>query len=582
MTNPLRDPESARVAKWRVVSRILGGALLAIAFLVIAGWVLGVESLRSGAPGLPPTKVNTAFGFIALGLWLAFLWRGEKSNRPLGALCWGCGLFTALLGLCTLAEYFSGGDFGIDQFLFGAGLPNPDGTFPTRMAPTTALNFVLLGTGILFLQKETARMFSVAQWAALLSLGTSFCAVIGYGDGIKQFDESAPFAPMALSTAVGFLIAGFGFLVGTAKIGWMSAAVAETSGGWLLRRLVPLTLAAATALGWLRLRGEVLGWYRPAIGTALLVLILVAIYSTALWINSRLIDRADAEAQHHREWLRVTLSSIGDAVIATDLRGRVTFLNSIAESLTGWDATFTHGQPIDTIFSLVDEATGEPCVSPVPEVLRTGERVGLTNQTALLSKDGTRTSIADSAAPIRDAAGRMIGVVMVFRDVTERRRAQLERRRAAEAVRISDEQYRLLFSSMNEGFCTIEMIFDEANRPVDYRFLEINPMFERQTGLSDAKGKRIRELAPGHEQHWFDSFGEIALTGKPARFENRAEALGRWYEVSAFRVGAPELRRVGIVFNDITERKRREDELREAAERFRFLAESMPQKIFTA
>ncbi len=89
----------------------------------------------------------------------------------------------------------------------------------------------------------------------------------------------------------------------------------------------------------------------------------------------------------------------------------------------------------------------------------------------------------------------------------------------------------------------------------DYRFLETNPVFERQTGIKDAKGRLMRQIAPHHEQQWFDIFGRIALTGETLRFENPAAALQRYYDVCAFRVGAPELRRVGVVFNDITERK---------------------------
>ncbi len=108
---------------------------------------------------------------------------------------------------------------------------------------------------------------------------------------------------------------------------------------------------------------------------------------------------------------------------------------------------------------------------------------------------------------------------------------------------------------MDEGYCVVEMIFDEKNNPTDYRFLEVNPVFEKQTGIKDARGRLMREIAPEHEQHWFDIYGRIALSGETLRFENPAAALQRYYEVCAFRVGAPELRRVGIVFNDITERK---------------------------
>ncbi len=137
---------------------------------------------------------------------------------------------------------------------------------------------------------------------------------------------------------------------------------------------------------------------------------------------------------------------------------------------------------------------------------------------------------------------------------------------AEEAIRASAEQYRMLFDAMDEGFCTIEVVFDEKGNPIDYRFLEVNPAFEKQTGLKDAKGKLMRQLAPDHEQHWFDIYGRIAVSGESARFENRAEALHRWYEVYAFRVGAPEDRRVGIIFRDITARKQREEEMRRAKE----------------
>jgi PAS domain S-box-containing protein len=125
----------------------------------------------------------------------------------------------------------------------------------------------------------------------------------------------------------------------------------------------------------------------------------------------------------------------------------------------------------------------------------------------------------------------------------------------------SDERYRALFSSIDEGFCVVEVLFDDAGRPADYRFLEVNPAFQRESGLVGAAGRRMRELAPGHEQHWFDIYGRVALTGQPARFENEAKALGgRWFDVNAFRLGPPERRQVGVLFTDVTERKRAEAE----------------------
>jgi PAS domain S-box-containing protein len=134
-----------------------------------------------------------------------------------------------------------------------------------------------------------------------------------------------------------------------------------------------------------------------------------------------------------------------------------------------------------------------------------------------------------------------------------------------------EARYRALFDTLIEGFCTIEMIFDGNGKPVDYRFLEINPAFEKQTGLHNAQGKLMRELAPNHEQHWFDIYGKIALTGEPLRFENEAKALGRHYEVCAYRVGGPESRKVAILFNDITERKTAEARLQAQVEKMNLL-----------
>src|SRR5258706_3186516 len=127
----------------------------------------------------------------------------------------------------------------------------------------------------------------------------------------------------------------------------------------------------------------------------------------------------------------------------------------------------------------------------------------------------------------------------------------------------------MLFESMDEGFCTIEVLFDQNEKPVDYRFLQISPSFERQTGIKNAAGRRMREIAPRHEEHWFEIYGRIALTGEPMRFENEAKQLGRWYDVYAFRVEDPRRRRVGILFNDITQRKRAEAEARDSERRYR-------------
>jgi PAS domain S-box-containing protein len=152
-------------------------------------------------------------------------------------------------------------------------------------------------------------------------------------------------------------------------------------------------------------------------------------------------------------------------------------------------------------------------------------------------------------------------------DLYARQAAELiEREQAKEALRKSQEKYRTLFDSIDEGFCTIEVLFDGNDKPIDYRFLEVNPSFEKQTGIQNARGRRMREIAPLHEEHWFEIYGKIALTGEPTRFENLAAQLHRWYDVYAFRIGEPQERKVAILFNDITERKRLERRVLEVSD----------------
>jgi PAS domain S-box-containing protein len=157
--------------------------------------------------------------------------------------------------------------------------------------------------------------------------------------------------------------------------------------------------------------------------------------------------------------------------------------------------------------------------------------------------------------------------IAVFQDITERKQ--------------SEAQYRTLFNSIDQGFCIIEILLDAEGIPNDYRFLQTNPAFERHTGLVGAVGKSARELVPDLEHHWVGIYGRIMITGQTERFIQSSEAMGRWFEVSAFRVGDLKERKVAMLFTDITERKKAEESLLLAEQQTRRLNLELEQRVTT-
>lgn len=148
------------------------------------------------------------------------------------------------------------------------------------------------------------------------------------------------------------------------------------------------------------------------------------------------------------------------------------------------------------------------------------------------------------------------GVSVTADNITEHKKAEKEMIRIKDelAQRATDKYHRII-DSIDEGFCIVEMMFNKKKKPIDYRFLEINPVFEEQTGLKNVVGKTMQELEPGTEDHWYEIFGNVAVTGVPIRFQHEAKYLKRWYDVYAFRIDEPQEHHVAILFNKIPGRK---------------------------
>ena len=215
------------------------------------------------------------------------------------------------------------------------------------------------------------------------------------------------------------------------------------AGSVMARRLLPALLMIPLLIAWLRLYGERAGVFESEVGVVLVALAYTFCLLGLIWTTARSVNETDDRRRRADDALResekrwaTTIASIGDAVIATDVEGKIEFMNATAEGLTGWTLREASMRPATGVFNIINEQTRKQVESPITKVLREGMVVGLANHTILIRKDGTELPIDDSGAPIRDDDGKTMGVVLVFRDITEQKRAEESVKRSVERLDI--------------------------------------------------------------------------------------------------------------------------------------------------
>jgi PAS domain S-box-containing protein len=281
--------------------------------------------------------------------------------------------------------------------------------------------------------------------------------------------------------------------------------------------------------------------------------------------------QADKEVREQREWLRVTLSSIGDGVIATDAHGFITFLNPVAESLTGWKQEEANGRPVREVFRIINEYSRKEVENPASKVIRNGRIVGLANHTILLRRGGGEVPIDDSGAPITDGQGRIQGVVLVFRDITERRKAEI-------TLRDSEKRFRGM----------IENAPDPIYIQTEQKFAYLNPAACRLfhiTSADELVGTHVIERILHDDRHIVEDRRRRIHEGiEPDRsmLEHRflrVDGSSVWVETKGEPIVYQGKNGALVFVRDVSRRRKDRELLLESESRFRTLAESAPVGI---
>ncbi len=538
------------ILSFKVLSRAASVIVMLVGFLVLVGWAFDFATLKSVFPGMVTMKVNTALAFILAGgsLWLR---QTKRTDQRAYRLAQGCAGAVVLIGALTLSEYLLGRGLGIDQLLFQESSAAVGTSNPGRMAPNTALNFLLIGIALLSLDLETRRGHRPAQFLTIVAALVSLLALTGYAYGVASFYGIATYTRMALHTTVAFLALCAGILFARPDRGLMVIVTSGHAGGVLVRRLLPAVIGVLLAAGWIRLAGQRAGFYGTEFGTAILVVSCIVILGVLVWRSAETLDRMDTERKRVKEEHDRFFDLSLDMLCIASFDGYFKYLNPAWEKTLGWTKEELFSKPY---LEFVHSEDRESTVTEAQKLSSGGVTIVFENR--YLCKNGSYKWLQWKAIPFLE---RQL-IYATARDVTERKQSEealrTSERRLADALDIAEAA--IVSVDENQRICLFdqraERIFGYTASEVLARPLDLLLPFR---------------FAEAHRQH-MSNFAGAPETAR--RMGERRDVFGRRKDGTEFPAEAAisKLSQNGqttftAVLRDITERKRAEEMLKSYA-----------------
>jgi PAS domain S-box-containing protein len=476
--------------RYLLVGQILSGVLILLGVLVLFGWQFDIVALKSIVPGVVNMNPLTATTFILIGGGL--LYYSETNSKFSRTFLVIVAIWALLTGVLTYLRILFHIDLHHDQIIFHQKILSTTSFSNNRVAPNTALNFILMSIVLVFFVFKKG--FKFLQFLSFVTFLIAILAILGYAYSVKDLYGFLAYTPMALNTALGFLICSIAIFFLTTQEGFMRVVFAETIGGVTARRLIPAVIFIPGILGWLRLLGQQKGYYNTQYGISILVVSIMAVFFSLVYWTTLELDAIDSSRRKAQERLNESqeniqranealdgqlkvqeeqnkqleqakkaslniledlqdskiileaakaqdeaiLSGIGDAVFAVDPEGQIILFNPVAEAMSGFNQKESLGKHYSKILNFKFEDNDLENFAFIETALG-GKKASMANHTVIVHKSGKKVVVADSAAPIFGEKKKVIGVVVVFRDVTQERAVD---RAKTEFVSLASHQLR--------------------------------------------------------------------------------------------------------------------------------------------